>query len=48
MCSPMIGQFSDTMIEVSTDATIKLLHGILVTYKELIRFGISDCDKCVV
>ena len=31
----------------STDATIKLLHGILVTYKELKRFGITDCDKCV-
>ena len=25
----------------------KLLHRILVTNKELKRFGISDCDKCV-
>ena len=25
----------------------KLLHRILVTNKELKRFGITDCDKCV-
>ena len=25
----------------------KLLHRILVTYKELNRFGITDCVKCV-
>ena len=25
----------------------KLLHRILVTNKELKRFGITDCEKCV-
>ena len=45
-------QFYKLLIEeINTEPTrqfyFKLLHRILVTNKELKRFGITDCDKCV-